>query len=232
MTPRRVLVTGGAGFIGSALALRVREAWPDDGRHRLRQPPPTRQRTQPRAAARRRRPVRARRRPLPRGSRAARSRSRSAARMLGRAVGAGRLRRRPELRDRHQPRRHHPLPRAGAACRRGRAVSLHEPRLPHGDAECDPHRGDGHALRGGGAPGPAGRDGGGHRRGLPPRRHAVDLRRDQALVRTAAGRVPGGLRTAHDRQSLRRHRRAVADGQGRIRACSRSGWRGTSRAAR
>lgn len=29
MTPRRVLVTGGAGFVGSALALRSRTAWPD-----------------------------------------------------------------------------------------------------------------------------------------------------------------------------------------------------------
>lgn len=29
MTPRRVLVTGGAGFVGSALALRARLAWPD-----------------------------------------------------------------------------------------------------------------------------------------------------------------------------------------------------------
>ena len=29
MTPRRVLVTGGAGFVGSALALRARQAWPD-----------------------------------------------------------------------------------------------------------------------------------------------------------------------------------------------------------
>lgn len=29
MTPRRVLVTGGAGFVGSALALRARQAWPE-----------------------------------------------------------------------------------------------------------------------------------------------------------------------------------------------------------
>ncbi len=29
MTPRRVLVTGGAGFVGSALALRARAEWPD-----------------------------------------------------------------------------------------------------------------------------------------------------------------------------------------------------------
>ena len=29
MTPRRILVTGGAGFVGSALALRARTAWPD-----------------------------------------------------------------------------------------------------------------------------------------------------------------------------------------------------------
>jgi CDP-paratose 2-epimerase len=29
MTPRRVLVTGGAGFVGAALALRARQAWPD-----------------------------------------------------------------------------------------------------------------------------------------------------------------------------------------------------------
>lgn len=29
MTPRRVLVTGGAGFVGSTLALRARDAWPD-----------------------------------------------------------------------------------------------------------------------------------------------------------------------------------------------------------
>ena len=29
MTPRSILVTGGAGFVGSALALRARQAWPD-----------------------------------------------------------------------------------------------------------------------------------------------------------------------------------------------------------
>jgi CDP-paratose 2-epimerase len=29
LTPRRILVTGGAGFVGSALALRARATWPE-----------------------------------------------------------------------------------------------------------------------------------------------------------------------------------------------------------
>ncbi len=55
----------------------------------------------------------------------------------------------------------------------------------------------------------------GHQRGVPARRRAHALRRDEARGRAADRGVPRRARPARGRQSLRRRRRAVADGQGR-----------------
>ena len=54
-----------------------------------------------------------------------------------------------------------------------------------------------------------------HRRGLPARRRANALRRDEARRRSSWSRSTRRLRPARGRQPLRRHRRPVADGQGR-----------------
>ena len=50
---------------------------------------------------------------------------------------------------------------------------------------------------------------------FPLQRRTLDLRRDQARLGVAHRRVSRGIRAAHDRQPVRRHRRSVADGQGR-----------------
>ena len=56
---------------------------------------------------------------------------------------------------------------------------------------------------------------GGHLRAVPARRRPHPLRRHQARRRAADRGVPGGTRRAGGDRPLRRHRRPLADGQGR-----------------
>ena len=120
----RVLVTGGAGFVGANLAIALAARHPDWERRRVRQPQAARLRAQP---------------PAPARGRASRSstatcacattcsrveRRRRDRRVLGRAVGAGRDRRRARLPRPDEPARRLPLPRAGAPRRRAVRVPL------------------------------------------------------------------------------------------------------------
>ncbi len=111
----RVLVTGGAGFVGGNLGVAARRAPSRLGDRRARQPDAARLGAQPAAAARGRGRVRPRRRARARRPRG-RRRLRRDDRVLGRALGARRDRRRLLL-GADQPARRLQLPRAGPRAR-------------------------------------------------------------------------------------------------------------------
>ena len=126
----RVLVTGGAGFVGANLAVALRRTPSRLGGRRARQPQAARVRAQPAAAARRRRAVRARRRARRRATCSALGRGRRDRRVLGRAVacspacdGA------PDYARARRTCRRVPLPRARAPRRRAGRLPLDQPRL-------------------------------------------------------------------------------------------------------
>ena len=125
----RVLVTGGAGFVGANLALALAPATPT-GHRRARQPQAARLRAQPAAPARRpasrfvHGDVREPRRPARRSARVDAIVECSAEP----SVLAGR-RRRARLRRADEPRRRLPLPRARAPRRGAARVPLDQPRL-------------------------------------------------------------------------------------------------------
>ena len=126
---RKVLVTGGAGFVGANLARRARARAIPTGRS---------SRSTTSTAAARSSTCRGCARPASSSSTAtcaspttccALGRGRRARRVLGRAVGAGGRRRRHRLRGPDQPGRRLQLPRAGPPRRRAARLPLDQPRL-------------------------------------------------------------------------------------------------------
>ncbi len=94
-------------------------------------------------------------------------------------------------------------------------LPLDQPRLPGGPAARARAGGGRDPLRAGRVPAGPRRRPSGHLRGLPAGRAAHALRRHQARRRAADRGVRRCLRATRRDQSLRRDRRALADGQGR-----------------
>ena len=135
--------------------------------------------------------------------------------MLGRAVGAGRHGRGRRLRRADEPDGRVQLPRARAPRRRPVRVPLHEPRVSGGGAVGAGAERGRDALRARRLAARRGRVRARDRRGLPARWGAHPVRRDEARGRAAGRGVRRLVRRARRDRSLRRDRRAVADGQGR-----------------
>ncbi len=150
-TARRVLVTGGAGFVGANLALELAARhgdWEIVAFDNLRA---ARLRAQPAAAARGRRRLRPRRRA--RARRPARAGAgRRARRVLRRALRARRDRRPDRLRGPQQPAGRLQLPRARAPRGGAGRVPLDQPRLPVRRARLARLRGRRQPLRAGRRP--------------------------------------------------------------------------------
>ena len=181
---RTMLVTGGAGFIGSSLAIHFKQRDPD---LRVIAFDNLRRRGAELNVGR----VRAAGVEFSHGDvrvaadlEAFEDGSRRHRRVLRRAVGAGRPRRAGPLRDRHQPDRVRQLPRARADDRRGVRVPLDQPRLPGLDAVPAALRGRRRPLRSARRSAGARRQLARHRRGLSARRPAHALRDDQARRRS------------------------------------------------
>ncbi len=136
-------------------------------------------------------------------------------RVLGRALGDERRRRRHRLPRPHQPHRRLQLPRAGAARRGLLRLPLDQPGLPGGAAGGPEAGGDGDALRARRRAGRPRRLAGRDLRGLPAGGRADALRRDQAGRRAAGRGVPRLARRPRRDRPLRRDRRPLADGKGR-----------------